>query len=60
MSKDWKKIARASGMAIPDSSLEGIAQPLDSLEADLRPLIQALDHAAEPAVTFQADPENGQ
>jgi hypothetical protein len=52
--KDWKKIARASGLSIPDSALERIAQSLDALEADLRPLVRALSPETEPALAFHA------
>jgi len=52
--KDWKKIARASGLAIPDAALERIAQSLDALEADFRPLARALPPEAEPAIAFHA------
>jgi hypothetical protein len=52
--KDWKKIARASGMAIPDSALDRIAQSLDALEADFRPLVRALPPDTEPAIAFHA------
>ena len=55
MSKDWKKIARASGLTIPDAALERIAQSLDALEADFRPLVRALPPESEPAVAFHAD-----
>jgi len=60
MSKDWKKIARASGLAIPDASLERIAQPLDALEADFRPLVRNLEPGAEPATAFRATEEDKQ
>jgi len=53
MSKDWKTIARASGLAIPPASLERIVQPLETLEADFRPLVRALQPEIEPAVTFR-------
>ena len=53
--KDWKKIARASGMAIPDAALERIAQSLDALEAGFRPLVRALPPETEPAIAFRAD-----
>ena len=54
MTKDWKKIARASGLAIPDPSLDSIAPTLDALEDDFRPLARALPAAAEPAPIFLA------
>jgi hypothetical protein len=60
MTKDWKKIARASGLTIPDSALDQIAQPLDDLETAFRPLARTLLPAIEPAVVFRADPEDGQ
>ena len=54
MTKDWKKITRASGLTIPDASLERIAAPLDSLEAALRPLVRGLPPDIVPAPTFHA------
>jgi hypothetical protein len=54
MTKDWKKIARASGLTIPDPGLEQIAPTLDALEAEFRPLVRGLPPAAEPASTFHA------
>ncbi|MGA3072499.1 MAG: hypothetical protein ABSG56_02290 [Bryobacteraceae bacterium] len=53
--KDWKKIARANGLAIPDAALERIAQSLDTLEADFRPLMRALPPETEPALAFRAE-----
>jgi len=52
--KDWKKIARANGLAIPDAALERIAAALDALEADFRPLARALAPETEPALAFHA------
>ena len=52
--KDWKKIARANGLAIPDAALDRIAQSLDALEADFRPLASALPPETEPAIAFHA------
>lgn len=59
MSKDWKKIAKASGLSIPDASLDRIAQTLDSLEADLRPLLRAVPAETDPAPIFRAAAEDG-
>jgi hypothetical protein len=58
MSRDWKKIARASGLAIPDAALERIAVSLDALEAEFRPLARALTAETEPALAFRADAES--
>ncbi|HUE21171.1 MAG TPA: hypothetical protein VMQ86_05785 [Bryobacteraceae bacterium] len=52
--KDWKKIARASGLSIPAAALDRIAQSLDALEADFRPLARALPPDTEPAIVFHA------
>jgi hypothetical protein len=54
--KDWKKIARASGLSIPDAALERIAQALDALETSFRPLVRALPPETEPAIAFRACP----
>ena len=60
MTKDWKKIVRASGMAIPDNALDRIAGPLDALEASFRPLVRALPPGTYPAPVFQADLEESE
>jgi hypothetical protein len=52
--KDWKKIAHANGLAIPDAALEPIARTLDALAADFRPLARALPPETEPAIAFHA------
>src|ERR1022692_3162805 len=41
-------------LAIPDAALERIAQSLDALEADFRPLARALPPETEPAIAFHA------
>jgi hypothetical protein len=53
--KDWKKMARANGLAIPDAALERIAASLDALETDFRVLARALPPETEPALAFHAD-----
>ena len=58
LNKDWKKIARANGLALPDAALERIAQSLDALEADFRPLARALSPETEPATVFHAERED--
>jgi hypothetical protein len=58
MSKDWKKIARASDFPIPEPQLDGVAQSLDAMEAAFRPLVRALPPETEPAVSF--DPSLGE
>jgi hypothetical protein len=56
MKKDWKKIARANGLAIPDAALERIAASLDALEADFRLLARGLPPETEAALAFHAAP----
>jgi hypothetical protein len=58
MTKDWKKIARASGLPILDAELERITPVLDALEAAFRPLTEDLPPSLDPAVTFQPEPED--
>ena len=58
--KDWKKIASAQGLNIPDADLERVAPPLETLEAAFRPLVKTIPHDVEPAVTFTIPPEDGQ
>jgi hypothetical protein len=54
MTKDWKKIARASGLTISEADLERVAPALDALEAAFRPLARTLQRELEPAITFRA------
>jgi hypothetical protein len=46
---DWKTVARARGLNIPDETLDGIAPSLDALEAAFRPLVSRLRYDVEPA-----------
>jgi hypothetical protein len=60
LKRDWKKIARTSGLSIPDSALERIAQSLEALEAGFRPLLRALPPETEPAIAFSVTAEDGE
>jgi hypothetical protein len=53
--KNWKQMAEAAGLAIPD--IERIAPALDGLEAAFRPLVKSIPHDVEPALIFRAAPE---
>lgn len=55
---DWKAIARARGLAIPEAEIEAIAPRLDALEAAFRPLAANFTPDQEPAAVFRADPES--
>jgi len=54
---DWKGIAQARGLDIPEADLDLVAQRLDALEQAFRPLARALAPDQEPAAAFRADPE---
>lgn len=55
--KDWRKIAEAYGLRIPDPAMGRIAEALDGLEAAFRPLARSVPHNVEPAVVFRASSE---
>ena len=55
---DWKALAEARGLDIPETDLEAIAPRLDALEAVFRPLALRLTPDQEPATTFRADAES--
>jgi hypothetical protein len=57
MSKNWKAIAAALSLDIPEDELETIQAPLDSLDKAFQPLLKTLRHDTEPAVMFQCQPE---
>ena len=52
MTRDWKLLAKALSLDIPDPDIEKITPPLDALEASFRPLAAAIPHEIEPAVVF--------
>ena len=47
--KDWRAIAKASGLEVDPAQLDRIAGPLESLEAAFRPLVNGLTPDVEPA-----------
>jgi len=46
--KDWKAIARARDIGIPEHELDRVAAPLEKLEEAFRPLVRDLDPGLEP------------
>ena len=50
--KDWKKIADASELQIPEADFDRITPALDSLEKAFRPLVESLPSALEPTYIF--------
>ena len=53
--KDWRAIAKAGGLDVPDRDLDRIAGPLEALEEAFRPLVQDLRAEDEPATSFSAE-----
>lgn len=51
---DWKKLAAARGLGIPDADLERIIPTLDGAQAAFRPLANGLLLHEDPAVLFEA------
>jgi hypothetical protein len=51
--KDWRAIAKASGLDLHARDLDRIAQSLDSLEETFRPLVADLSPDMEPSFRFQ-------
>jgi hypothetical protein len=54
---DWKSVAQARHLDIPETELERIAAPLDELEETFRPLTDTLTYGVDPAAIFEADEE---
>jgi len=53
MPKNWKAIAAALNVQIPDSDMEKIEASLNSLDNAFQPLLENLPHDTEPAVMFR-------
>lgn len=54
---DWRALAQARRLDIPERDVDAIAGRLDALEAAIRPLAQKLTPDQEPALGFRADVE---
>jgi hypothetical protein len=55
MNKNWKEIARASNLLIPDEQFERITPTLDVVEAAFRPLVARIPITVEPAIAFSLE-----
>ena len=55
---DWKTLAQARRLDIPEEDVEAISARLDALEAAIRPLAGRLTPDQEPALRFHAAVEN--
>jgi hypothetical protein len=58
--KNWKKIAEANDLRIPEIELDRITPALDALEAALQPLTENIPDDVEPAVAFYVFPESAE
>ena len=56
---DWKKIAEAAGVAIPEADLARTLAPLDGLEAAFRALSDGLGPQHETSVIYTKSLEDG-
>jgi len=55
--KNWKALAEAYALGIPDSDLNGITTPLDGLEQAFRKLATSFPSDTDSAQIFEAWPE---
>lgn len=53
--KDWKAIAKASGLTASGKDLESLTRPLEQLEETFRPLVRDLSPDLEPCVEFRVE-----
>ena len=53
--KDWKAIAKASGIEVDATQLKRIAETLETLDAAFRPLLKDLTPGAEPATGLRLE-----
>jgi len=58
--KNWKKIAEANDLRIPESEIDHIAPALDALESAFRALTRTIPDDVEPAITFHIFPESAE
>ena len=54
---DWRRIAQARGINLPESELARLAAVLDALESALASLLLEVPLETEPATVFRAAPE---
>jgi len=53
--KNWRAIAKASGLEVDPTQLNRIAEPLEALEAAFRPLVKDLTPGVEPATGLRIE-----
>jgi hypothetical protein len=57
--RDWRAIAKASGIEVDPAQLNRLAEPLEALEAAFRPLLKDLTPEVEPATELRLE-EDGE
>jgi len=55
---DWKSLAKARQLNLPEADLDRIRGPLDALEQAFHPLAANIPYEIEPAVIFRAEEES--
>lgn len=55
--KNWKTLAEAYGLGIPESDMDRLAVPLDGLEEAFRKLAASFPPDTDSALIFEASPE---
>ena len=58
--QDWKSIASAKRIGIPDADLDAIGSVLESLESSFRPLVVTIPRDVEPAVILSEPTVQGE
>ena len=53
--RDWKLIAKASGLELPDAEMDRLVTTLEKLDETFRSAVQGLHSVLEPATTFSAE-----
>lgn len=56
--KDWKLLAKALDLDIPEPAVETAATALEAVEAAFRPLVREIPLETEPAYSMRLSPEN--
>lgn len=58
--KNWRAIASASGLGIPEADMDRVVPVLEALDATFQPLIRTIPHDLEPAIIFHLNSEEGE
>lgn len=56
--RDWKAIAKSSGLSLSAKEVEAASEALENLQKIFQPLIRDLTPDVEPALRYEAEGEN--